>query len=270
MNCPKVSIILPTKNSEEFLDRVIINLIEQTYENKDIWIVDNFSTDDTPNIARRWQEKFGYIKFLQTGPERAHQMNTAIDLSQGEIIYLTGSDMLRDPDYVEQGVQKIQEGYQAIYASVLTDWRVEHYWGMVKALERRCYIGSKYESARMFLKSVWTVRGGFDEQLVGVEEDFQHRLDKFGYKTGRIQAREYHLHEETSLKKVFLKYFYYGKFARYYLKKHKRRGRRFLNPFRGCFFKKWYLFLTYPGLTAGFIVYKFVQYLAGFLGMLRG
>jgi len=269
MNWPKVSIILPCKNSEEFLDRVIINLIEQTYENKEIVIVDNFSSDSTPRIVKRWQEKFDNIKFYQIGPERATQMNYGIDKSEGEIIYLTGSDMLRDSDYVEQGVKKLQEDYHAIYASVLTDWRIEHYWGKVKALERLCYIGSKYESARMFYKNVWYVRGKFDTNLVGIEEDFQHRLDRYGYKTGRIDAREYHLHEEDTLKKVYLKYFYYGRFAQYYLKKHKRRGRRFLNPFRDCFFKNWKLFLRYPGLAIGFIIYKIIQYTAGILGMMR-
>jgi len=269
MNYPKVSIILPCKNSEEFLDRVIINLIEQTYDKKEIVIVDNFSTDSTPRIAKRWAEKFDYIKFYQIGPERAHQMNFGIDKAKGKIIYLTGSDMLRDPDYVEQGVKKLQEGYPAIYTSVLTDKRVEHYWGKVKALERLCYVGSKYESARMFLKSVWYIRGGFDTGLVGVEEDFQHRLDRYGYKTGRINAREYHLHEEDTLKKVYLKYLYYGKFAKYYLKKHKRRGRRFLNPFRSCFFTNWKLFFCRPDLTIGFVIYKMVQYFAGFLGMIK-
>jgi len=260
----KVSIVVPTFNSAKFLDRVLINLIEQTYKNKEIIVVDNFSHDSTPKIAKHWADKF-----YQIGPERATQMNFGIDRAGGEIIYVTGSDMLRDLDYVEQGVKKLKEGYQAIYASVLTDWRVEHYWGKVKALERICYINSKYESARFFLKSVWYVRGGFDTNLVGIEEDFQHRLDRYGYKTGRINAREYHLHEEDSLKKIFKKYFYYGKFAKYYLKKHKKRGRRFLNPFRSCFFSNWKLFLKHPKLTIGFIIYKIFQYTAGILGMMR-
>ena len=156
MNCkPIISIVVPTYNSEEFLDRVLINLIEQKYKHKEIIVVDNFSTDDTSIIAKRWADKF-----YQVGPERASQMNYGIEQAKGEIIYLTGSDMLRDLNYVTQGVNKIiHNGYVAVYASVLTDFRVEHYWGRVKAVERECYIGSKYESARIFLKSVWTVLG---------------------------------------------------------------------------------------------------------------
>ena len=262
---PLVSIIVPTKNSEEFLDRVLINLIEQDYKNKEIIVVDNFSTDDTPLISKMWADKF-----YQIGPERAAQDNYGIEKAEGEIIYLTGSDMLRDDDYISQGVKMLESGYHAIYASVLTDWRVTHFWGKVKALERRCYIGSKFESARMFYKNVFLVRGGFDTKLVGVEEDFQHRLDRYGYKTGRIKAREYHLHEEESLKKLWKKSFYYGQYSKNYLTKHKMRGVSFLLPARSCFFTNWREFIKHPILGFGLVIYKFVQYLAGGLGVLNG
>ena len=228
---PLVSIIVPTFNSDEFLDRVLINLQEQTYPNKELIVVDRFSTDHTVDIALRWADKF-----YQFGSERAEQMNYAIDQAEGDIIYVTGSDMLRDIEYVEKGVKLFSRGYHAIYASVLTDWRVKHFWGQVKALERRCYIGTRFESARFFRKDVWEKLGKFDTKLVGVEEDFQHRLDKAGYFTGRICAREYHLHEIDSISKVFKKYQYYGTFVPHYLSKHKSKGIKFLNIFRLCFF----------------------------------
>ena len=261
---PLVSIIVPTYNSYEFLDRVLVNLGEQLYPNKEIIVVDNFSTDFTPRSAKLWADKF-----YQVGPERAAQMNYGIEKAKGEIIYLTGSDMLRDLEYVTQGVNAIKRGYHAIYASVLTDWRVKHFWGEVKALERRCYIGSKYESARFFLKRTWEEVGKFDTNLVGIEEDFQHRLDSGGYSTGRICAREYHLHEIDNLKEIYKKYRYYGSYVPYYLDKHKGRGFKFLNVFRSCFFTNIWEFVRHPGLAIGFVIYKFVQYGGGFCGMLK-
>lgn len=259
-----VSIVVPTFNSDEFLDRVLINLIEQDYKNKELIVVDNFSNDHTPAIAKRWAHRF-----YQVGPERATQMNYGIEKAKGDIIYVTGSDMLRDQEYVKQGVRAIRQGWDAVYASVLTDYRVVHFWGQVKALERRCYIGSSYESARFFKKNVWMELGGFDTNLVGVEEDFQHRLDSSGYKTGRICAREYHLHEIGNLRDVYRKHYYYGQFVPYYLQKHKDRGFKFLTMFRPCFFKNWFEFVKHPGLTIGFIVYKIVQYCGGVCGMFK-
>ena len=258
---PLVSIVVPTHNSSEFLDRVLINILEQTYINIELIVVDNYSTDNTPQIARRWADSF-----YQFGFERAVQDNYGIWKARGELIYLTGSDMLRDINYIKQAVEKISEGYDAIYASVLTDWRVEHFWGRVKALERKCYIGDNtIESARFFKKEVWDKLGRFDERLVQIEEDFQHRLDNAGYKTGRISAREYHLHEEDSLVKIFKKSYYYGGYFNSYLSKHKKRGWVQLNPMRN--FNK---FLKHPKLLIGLIIYKIVQYIGGTLGMIGG
>ena len=262
---PLVSIIVPTHNSAEFLDRVLINLMEQSYVYKEIIVVDNYSTDTTPIIAKRWANDF-----YQFGFERAMQDNFGIYKARGELIYLTGSDMLRDMNYIKQAVEKINEGYDAIYASVLTDYRVEHFWGKVKALERKCYIGDNtIESARFFKKEVWGKLGRFDENLVQIEEDFQHRLDKAGYKTGRIKAREYHLHEEDSLVKIYKKSYYYGTFMKYYLKKHQSRGIKQLMPIRLSFFNHWFLLIKHPLLTMGLIIYKIVQYTGGILGMTR-
>ena len=174
--------------------------------------------------------------------------------------------MTRDYDFIKEGVAKIQEGYDAIYMSVKTDMGVNHFWGKVKALERESYIGTFIESARFFKKSVWQEIGGFDEELVQLEEDFQHRLDKAGYKTGRINSREYHLHEEDNLWKVFKKFYYYGKHCRHYLKTHKNRGIKQLNPIR----PNLKIFLKHPKLLVGMVIYKIIQYLGGGLGLLCG
>lgn len=263
---PQVTCIIPTKNAEEFLAECLESLKKQTYLNKEIIVVDNFSTDNTKEIAEQYSGLF-----CQIGPERGAQDNFGVLKAKGEYIYLTGADITRDTDYIKQGVRKLQEGYDAIYMSVLTDKRVTHYWGRVKALERLTYIGDNViESARFFRKDVFIALGGFDPELVQIEEDFQHKLDQAGYKTGRIEAREYHLHEEENLWKIFEKSYYYGKFMRHYLKKHKKRGIKQLQPARACFFKHWKLFLKQPLLTLGFIIYKVVQYSGGILGMIGG
>jgi glycosyltransferase involved in cell wall biosynthesis len=262
---PLVSVIVPTKNSEEYLAVALHDIVNQDYKPIELIVVDNYSTDDTMNIAKIYADAI-----YQVGPERATQDNYGIQKAHGSIIWLTGSDMRSDPTDIKQGVEKIKEGYDAIYASVLTDRYVKHYWGRVKKLERKCYIGDDtIESARFFKKSVWEELGGFDERLVQVEEDFQHRLDHGGYRTGRIAAREYHMHEDRSLKTIFAKSRYYGKFMSYYVRKHHLRGVKQLFPARSAFFRNWRLFARNPELVAGLIVYKLVQYTGGLYGAKR-
>lgn len=256
---PKVSVIVLTKNSEEFIDRVVANLLEQLYDNMEVIIVDNYSTDSTRKRTEHLVDKF-----IECGPERTAQANCGVRNASGELIYVTGSDMCRDYDFIKQCVQRIQDGYDAVYMSVKTDKDITHFWGKVKALEREMYIGTYIESARFFKKSVWEALSGFDENVIAFEEDFQHRLDKHGYKTAWVTAKEYHLHEDTNLKDIFKKAFYYGKFQRAYLKKHSNRAIKQLNPLR----PNLWLLLKHPILGLGFIIYKIVQYTAGIGGLL--
>ncbi len=258
----KVSVIVPTKNSEEFLEECLLSLrqCKKIYPDMEIIVIDNYSADGTVHIAERWADKVH-----QFGPERVAQVNYGIIFSKGELIYITGSDMTRDSDFILQAVNKIKEGYDAIYMSVRTDKRVKHFWGRVKALERECYIGTFIESARFFKKSVWKELG-FNPEVISLEEDFQHRLDSYGYKTTWINAREYHLHEDDNLKKIFCKAFYYGGFMRAYLKEHKKRGYKQLNPFRPNFSR----FLEHPLLLIGLIISKLAWYSGGALGLLIG
>ena len=255
----KVSVIITTRNSAEFIDRSIVSLINQQYEDMELIVVDNFSTDTTRDQVMPFADKV----FLK-GAERTAQANYGIKFSEGELIYLTGSDMTRDYEFIQECVKKIEEGYDAVYMSVKTDKDVQHFWGRVKALERESYIGTPKESARFFKKSVWEALNGFNENLISMEEDFQHRLDYAGYYTGRITGREYHLHEDDTLKKVFQKGYYYGKFMKKYLKKHKAEGIKKLT------FLNLKPFLKHPILLGGFIIMKMVQYTGGVLGYFKG
>lgn len=263
---PLVSVVIPTLNSGRFLKETLQSLRQQSYPEVEIIVVDNYSTDNTRDIAA----SFGATVYL-IGPERAAQDNYGIRKANGEFVYLTGSDMIIERDYIEQAVYKCQnEDYVAIYASVLSK-EGRAFWEKVKALERLTLIGSNLiEAARFFKKSVFMELGGFDEELIGVEEDFQHRLDRAGYRTGRINAREVHLHEAETLTEVFKKSYYYGRFMPIYLKKHPLRGSKQLFPVRPSYIYNIKVFLKEPIYLFGFIIYKIVQYSGGLLGLFVG
>lgn len=263
-NKPLVSIIIPSCNSEKYIHFTLNSITNQTYKNIEIIIIDNFSKDNTVNISRR----YGATVYLK-GNERATQLNYGVEMSKGKYIFETGSDMISEKTYIEEAVKKCEEGFDAIYSSVVS--RENHFWGKVKALERECYIGdNQIEASHFFKRSVYDELGGFDVNLISVEEDFQHRLDEKGYKTGRIGSKEIHLREARTLKEMAIKSFYYGVYIRSYLKKHPMRGSRYLFPVRKAFLKNILLFLQNPILAVGFIIYKVIQQISGLLGLLFG
>lgn len=261
-NQPKVSVIIPTCNSGKYLHFCLNSICNQTYKNIEIIVVDNFSKDNTVSIAKRYG-----ARVFQIGNERARQLNFGIAASRGEYIFETGSDMVSDPTYIEEAVNKCKEGYDAIYSSVISKEK-ESYWWKVKAFERRLYVGcNTVEAAHFFSHKVFTTIGGYDTWLISVEEDFQHRLDKGKYRTGRIKARETHLHEAQTLKEVAEKSQYYGGFIRSYLVKYPFRGILYLFPLRWAYIKHFPLLCLNPDLTIGLIILKIVQYWYGIKGL---
>lgn len=260
---PLVSIIVPTFNSARTIEATLQSIKWQTYPNIETIVVDNYSADNTTEIA----QKYG-AKVYQVGPERASQDNYGVKEANGEFVFITGSDMIIDQDYIEQAVRKcIEEGYDAVYASVITDG--DGFWTRVKALERLTYIGDDFfESARFYGKDVFVSLGGYDEELVGVEEDMQHRLNVAGYKTGRISALEKHTDEAASLKEVVQKAYYYSRFVKKYIGRYPIHSAKQLFPIRLAFIRHIGLLLKDPIHFAGLIIYKSVQYSAALCGLM--
>jgi len=266
MDNPLCSVIVPSCNSETYIHQCLHSISQQTYKNTELIVVDNFSKDNTRAVA----ERYGALVYTK-GPERASQLNYGIRKAKGKYVFETGSDMTADPTYIEDCVFQCEsKGYDAIYSSVLSKYH-DNFWSRVKGLERQCYIGSNLiEAAHFFRRQIFYEIGGFDIKIVGVEEDMQYRMDKAGYKTGRIKAREVHLSESSTLKDVAKKAFYYGQFILYYLKRRPLRSTTYLFPLRPAFLRHWFLFISHPLLSGGFLVYKAVQLSCGVAGMVFG
>jgi glycosyltransferase involved in cell wall biosynthesis len=264
---PLVSTITPVLNGEKYIAGNLESIKNQTYSNIEMIVVDNFSVDKTPEIAKR----MGAI-FYQKGPERASQDNYGVEMSHGKYIFITGCDMVLDKDYIEKAVKCCEDGnFDAVYASVKS--RTTNYWSKVKGLERDLYIGDDvHEAARFIKREVFLKLGGFDITMVLHADDYdmQRKLNSAGYKTGRIDSYETHIDEIDSIKEVFLKSFYYGMHSWEYMKKYKGSAVKQLSPIRGVFFKNYKKLLSHPLLTAGIIIFKIVQYSSATTGLIFG
>lgn len=101
----KISIIIPAYNGEEYIKRAIESVLNQTYEDFEIIIVDDFSRDNTVSIVKKLQKDDSRIKLIcldknSGGP--ALPKNKGFEISQGEFIaYLDQDD--------EWMINKLQE-----------------------------------------------------------------------------------------------------------------------------------------------------------------
>lgn len=108
---PFVSVIMPCYNCEKYIEKTIQSVLNQTYSNFEILIVDDLSTDETVNKIREIQRKDKRIRFIQLSQKGGASIarNKAIQEAKGKYIaFLDGDDMWK-PQKLEKQIQFMEE-----------------------------------------------------------------------------------------------------------------------------------------------------------------
>ena len=100
---PMVSVIVPVYNVEKYLDKCLASIVNQSYKELEILIMEGQSTDQSLKICRKWEKLDSRIKVISRkdgglGPAR----NYGIKISRGEFIFFVDSD-----DYLNNNAIKI-------------------------------------------------------------------------------------------------------------------------------------------------------------------
>ena len=97
-NAPKVSVLVPARNEADVIERSVLSLMAQDYENLDIWILDDQSTDGTGELARSLADLDDRVKVIDGMPVppgwigkhwACHQLSQAAD---GSLLLFTDAD----------------------------------------------------------------------------------------------------------------------------------------------------------------------------------
>lgn len=86
----KISVIIPTYNRVYTLKRAIDSVLNQSYKNFELIIVDDGSNDETPNLIKSYTDKLLYIRVQHKGP--AYARNIGIKISRYNYIAFLDSD----------------------------------------------------------------------------------------------------------------------------------------------------------------------------------
>lgn len=102
MNNPLISVIVPVYNVEKFIEECIDSILEQTYTNIEIILIDDGCTDASPQIIEKKSNRDSRIKVIhQTNQGVSSARNRGIEIAKGEYICFVDSDDILKPDYVE-------------------------------------------------------------------------------------------------------------------------------------------------------------------------
>ena len=111
-----VSIVTPLYNSEKYIEETILSVLDQTYNNWEMLIIDDCSTDNGPNIVKKYTEQDERIKYLklEENSGAAVSRNKAIELAEGEYVAFLDSDDLWKKEKLEKQIKFMKENNYAI------------------------------------------------------------------------------------------------------------------------------------------------------------
>lgn len=105
---PLVSVIIPVYNVEKYFRRCLDSITGQTYQNLEIIVVDDGSTDASSHLCDEYAEKDSRVVLVrQKNSGLSHARNTALDIMKGAIVAFVDSDDSIDLQMIEKTVKTI-------------------------------------------------------------------------------------------------------------------------------------------------------------------
>jgi len=203
---PLVSVIIPCYNEEETIGGCIESLLAQSYKSLEIIVVDDASTDKTPEIVGMYQ-----VRFLRLNKNKGavFARNFGFKHARGDIIVFCEADAFCPPKYIEKLVEPLLKGADA---SISCPRRILNKRGLISEyIEKRFYIACELTKAsKRPIMGAWAFRrevledvGLFDENLrVGEDRDLVERLKRKGYKITVVFGNEWFHKEPKTLREL--------------------------------------------------------------------
>lgn len=123
MNSPKISIIVPVYNVEQYLENCINSILNQSFRNFQLILVDDGSKDSSGEICDRFVQKESRVKVIHkpnAGVSAAR--NAGIDIATGQFICFIDSDDWIESEYLQKIVDEIYDFDILFFGSV---WHYE-------------------------------------------------------------------------------------------------------------------------------------------------
>jgi glycosyltransferase involved in cell wall biosynthesis len=127
---PLITIITPTYNSGDLIEKCINNVAGQSFKSIEHLIMDGASTDRTVEVLKKASEKHSHVSWISENDEGIYEaMNKGIRMAKGEWIFFLGcDDSFYDTDVLMQICKTIEHNSQAkfIYGSVYLSKPFKH------------------------------------------------------------------------------------------------------------------------------------------------
>lgn len=170
---PRVSIGMPVYNGEEYLEEALDSLLAQTYEDFELVISDNASTDRTEEICRAYAERDNRIRYIRNEENLggAPNFNRVVHLARGEYFHWAAHDDVVEPEFLEACLKVLEREPNVVLAYARTVAIDEEGRPLKKSREelhmKRLHLRqpSPHERFDAFLQKYYPIGGKCDAQF---------------------------------------------------------------------------------------------------------
>lgn len=169
---PIVSVVMPMFNAESTLRYAVKSILDQTFENLELLIVDDASKDNSLHIAKELALRDSRIRVLESEENKGayHARNFGISVARGEFVTVQDADDFSFPERIEMQLESLLR-YKDVVASYSDQVRVS------RDLRTASVDPIPRPSSLLFRRlEVLQTAGYFDVERVGCDNEFFYRL----------------------------------------------------------------------------------------------
>ncbi len=249
---PVVDVVIPTYNEEQNIERLLASISSQQDCSYTVVVVDQSSSDRTAAMARSYGCHVIEVPRAPFYTPPARSRNLGARATNGTILLHLDADMeLSSPNTLSTLVSLVAQGHGAVI--IHENDLATGFWARCKALERFCYWNTEMESARGVTRELFTLVGGYDEDVSSGEDFFITKLYQKHTRIARDELLVLNHHiGRLSLKQLLGKKFAYGRTAQTYLHKARHTGANssmdIVRNSMGAYLTNWRLLFRHPAL----------------------
>ena len=179
---PLISVVIPTFNHLDFLRIAIESVIAQTYENWEIVVIDNHSTDGTSEYLQKLENPRIRIESIENGGSIAKSRNLGVEIAQGEWVAFLDSDDWWTVDKLEIVVGRMRSNDDFFFHGMRIEGESSLYPGLDQISGRRLHSPVFFDlllkgnpiatSSVVLRRDLFIESGGMNEglEMKGVED----------------------------------------------------------------------------------------------------
>ncbi len=192
-----VSVLIPTYNVEKFIKLSINSIINQTYKNLEIIIIDDCSTDNTFNILEKMSLKDSRIKLFKNDNNLkiCKTLNKAFSMSKGDYIVRMDGDDISKLDKIERQINYLEKNMDIglVGVSIINinedgkEISRNKYRKDFSLLKKLLRYGTPVLHIWAARREIYIKLGGYRETLYVEDYDFLSRMVTEGYKFSNLE-----------------------------------------------------------------------------------